>query len=66
MSGIPHPITTELQVESHLVGVVMAQQYCTKKAKELFGDKVNAAVVRELNQIHYVETYVLIKASDLS
>ena len=44
----------------------MAQQYCTKKAKELFGDKVNAAVVRELNQIHYVETYVLIKASDLS
>ena len=37
-----------------------------KKAKELFGDKANIAVVGELNQIHNVETYVRIKTSELS
>ena len=46
--------------------VVMAQQYITKKVKELFGDKADAAVMRELNQINDCETYVLLKASDLS
>ena len=33
---------TESQIESHLVGVVMAQQYSMKKAKDLFGDKADA------------------------
>ena len=46
--------------------VVMAQQYITKKVKELFGDKADAAVMRELNQINDFETYVPLKASNLS
>ena len=62
----PPPKMTESQIESHLVGVVMAQQYSVKKAKELFGDKADAAVMRELTQISEFETYVPLKASDLS
>ena len=54
----------ESQIESHLVGVAMAQQYSMNKAKELFGDKADAAVMRELNQINNFETYVPLKASD--
>ena len=44
----------------------MAQHYNTKKAKELFGDRSDAAVMKELNQINDFETYVPIKASDVS
>ena len=37
MQGItPPPKMTESQIESHLVGVVMAQQYSMKKAKDTF------------------------------
>ena len=57
---------TESQSESHLVRVVMAQQYITRRAKELFGDRANAVVMRELNQINNFETYVPPKASNLS
>ena len=44
----------------------MAQQYSMKKAKELLGDKADAAVMRELNQINDFETYVPMKSGDLS
>ena len=57
---------TESQIISHLVGVVMARQYSMKKTKELFGDKTDTAVMRELNQINDFETYTPMKASDLS
>ena len=62
----PHPAMIEEQLESHLVGVMMALQHTTKKAKELLGDKADAAVTRELNQMNDFETYVPIKTSDLS
>ena len=63
---VPPPKMIESQIESHLMEVVMAQQYSIKKTKEVFGDKTNAAVLRELTQINNFETYVLIKARDLS
>ena len=44
----------------------MAQQYSTKKAKELSRDKADVAVMRELSQINDFGTYVSLKASDLS
>ena len=62
----PSPTTTEEQLRSHLVGVVMAQYYSMKKAKELFGDKADAVVMKELNQINDFETYIPIQAGDLS
>ena len=62
----PPPKMTESQIASHLMGVVIAQQYSMKKAKGLFGDKADAAVMRELNQVNEFETYVPLKANDLS
>ena len=44
----------------------MAQQYSMKKAKELFGDKADAAVMRESNQIKNFETYLPLKANGLA
>ena len=62
------PKMTESQIEYHLVGVVMAQQYSINKAKELFGDKADAEGTKELNQMHAFETSVpvQIKANDIS
>jgi hypothetical protein len=37
-----------------------------KKAKELFWDKADAVIMRELTQINKFETYVPLRASDLS
>ena len=51
---------------AHFVGVSMAQQYITKKGKELFGDRYEAAVMSELKQIHSFETYEPLRASDLT
>ena len=59
----PHEMTGE-QLNVHLIGAVMAKQYSTKKAKELFEDKADAALMRELNQIHDFETFKPIHASD--
>lgn len=41
-----------------MVGVVMAQQYSMKKTEELFGDKSDTAVMKELSQIHDFGTYM--------
>ena len=60
---LPHHVMIEEQLESHLLGVLMAQQYSTKKTRVLFGDKADAATTREINPINDFETYVPIKAS---
>ena len=44
----------------------MAQQYSMKKMMELFGDKDDAAITRERNQINDFETYMQIKAINMS
>ena len=36
------------EVEEHILGVIMAQQYSVKKRTEFFGDKTKAATVKEL------------------
>ena len=57
---------TEKQLDAHIVGVIMAQQHGMKKGLQLFGDKVNVAVQKEIKQIHELETYEPILVSDLS
>ena len=42
----PPPKIMESQIESHLMGVIMAQQYNIKKVKELFEDKAVTAIMR--------------------
>ena len=48
---------TEEQSDAYIVGVILAQQYGLKKCLELFGDKADTAVTKELTQIHDMETY---------
>ena len=63
------PVFSEMSEEdcdTHVMGVLLAQHYNMKKAKELFGDRSDKAVMRELSQIHAYETYEPQKASSLT
>ena len=41
-----------------ILGVIMIQQYNLRKGLELYGDKAEAATVKELSQIHEMGKYV--------
>ena len=41
----------------HIVGVIMAQQYSVKKGIELFGEKGEKAVTKELTHMHDMKVY---------
>ena len=62
----PPPKMTEAHTDAHTLGVVLVQQYGIKKGIDLFGETANANVVKELAQIHKLETYEPIMASDIS
>ena len=57
---------TEAHQDAHILVVILVQQYGFKKVIDLFGEKADAAVVKELTQIPKFETYEPIIASDLS
>ena len=57
---------SEEDCEAHVIGVMMTEHYSMKKAKELFGDSADDAIMKELKQIHLFETYEPLKAIDLS
>ena len=48
---------TEEQLDVHIVGVIFSQNFSLKKGLELFGGKEDAAVHKELTQIHKMDTY---------
>ena len=56
----------EAHIDAHILGVILVQQYGIKKGIDLFGEKSDAAAVKEITQIHELETYDTIMASDLS
>ena len=56
----------EQEVEEHLLGLIMAHQYSMKKSIKLFGEKGEEATLKELKQIHDMDTYTPITASDLT
>ena len=63
------PVFSEIpeeDCETQVLGVLLAQHYNMKKAKELFGDRSDEAVMRELSQIHAYETYEPQFASSLT
>ena len=60
------PKMREAHTDAHIIGFILVQQYGIKKGIELFVEKSDAAVVKELTQIHELETYEPIMASDLS
>ena len=48
---------TEEQSDAYIVGVILAHQYSLEKGLELFDEKIDTAVTKELTQIHNMETY---------
>ena len=63
--GAPLPLKmTEAQTYAHMLGVVLVQQYGLNKRVELFSEKADADVLKELKQIHELETYEPILSSD--
>ena len=53
----PTPEITEAQTYAHMLGDILVQKYGLKKGVEVFVEKADAAVVKELTQIHKLETY---------
>ena len=62
----PPPKMMEAHTDAHILGVILVNKYGLKKGIELFGEKADAAVVKELTQIYELEEYEPIMASDLS
>ena len=52
----PNKLSSE-EINSHILGVILANQYNLKKGKELFGDRCDKAVMDELSEIYGLETY---------
>ena len=62
----PDSITNNDEIEDFIMGMVLLQHFNIKKVTELFGDRATAAVVKELQQIYDMDTYVPTDASKLS
>merc|ERR1712086_476948 len=54
------------EIDSHILGVILANQYNLKKGKELFGDRCDKAVMDELSEIDGLETYEPQRIEDLT
>ena len=63
--SLPETMTEE-QSDAYIVGVIFAQHFSLKKGLELFGEKGETAVHKELEQIHKMDTYEPIYKADLS
>lgn len=70
--GMPNPVlrddkaVVEDHVVTHILGVVMAEQYSINKGVRLFGDKARESVTKELKQLHDYVTYRPIHAHELT
>ena len=62
----PPDAMTKEECESHVVGLIMAHMYNLKKGAELFGDKADEAVLKELTEIYDFETYKPVHKKDLT
>ncbi len=52
-----HEITKE-EVNCHVLGVIVAQQFSLKAGLKKFGNEGNVEVTKELKQLHDVVTYI--------
>ena len=48
---------TQEEIDVHVVGLIMSNQYSLKKGYDLFGERVGAVTEKELQQIHDMATY---------
>ena len=56
----------EGDINEHICGLIMSHQYTLKKGLELFGEKAEEAAVKEMKQIHDMDTYTPIDPKTLS
>ena len=56
----------DLDMDDHIIGLIMAHQYSLKKGMELFGERAEKARMKELSQIQDMETYTPMDLSKLS
>ena len=63
--GPPPPTMTKEEIKSHLIGVILVQQYNLNHGIKLFGARAEEAVKKELWQINDLETYIPKMASEL-
>ena len=62
----PTPMNED-EIETHVIGIALVEQYSLKKASKLFGaTSTDEAVSKELNQIHDMETYTPLDPTSLS
>ena len=54
------------EIDSHILGVILANQYNLKKGKELFGDRADETVTAVLSEIDGLETYEPQRTQDLT
>ena len=62
----PPRVMTEEESDAHVVGVIFAQHWSMKKGRELFGDRADEAIRKELNQIQDHTTYEPVMKSALT
>ena len=64
--NVPPPRMTPEQVDVHLLGIALITQYNIKKGRELFGQKADDAILKELTEIDSFETYQPLHANSLT
>ena len=59
------PGMTEEETESYIMGVLLICHFNMKKGINLFGNRAKTAVMKELQKIHDMNTYKLMRTSML-
>ncbi len=56
----------EYDLDEHIIGLIMAHQYSMKKGIKLFGEKIEKATLKEIKQIHDMDTYTPMDSTKLT
>ena len=56
----------EEEIEAQILGLIMVEHYSMKKGIDLFGDRAETAVTKELKKINDMNTYKPKHAHDLT
>ena len=51
------PGMSEEEIEAHIMGVVLIDHFKLKKGINIFGDRANTELIKELQKIHDTNTY---------
>ena len=57
---------SDKESDAHIVGVIFTQHFSLNRGLNIFGDKANVAVQKEMLQIHAMDTYETIMKSFLT